>query len=327
MGFFDSLMGGFTGLGSSISNMFGGNGSSGSNSSIMNFSEPSNTSASYSPNSIASSQYNNMSQPLSMFNPSNSISGGSGSSGNNYNQNYAGSVFGNPQNYGSSVSNMFSSQNNNGGSSGGKTDSSSNPGIMSMLGKNMLPGLATMFGANMIGNAKAPKMPDSFNNYMSMMQQGGTPGMQSANTYYNNVLNGTNQDAYDAATHSLDLNYQEQLRQLNAQYKSLRPGTDPASDSTYQRDLALLNDQYSRARAQTTAQVQQGAAQGAAGLGSQQMSGLQSGIEAQLNQVAQQWGMSQDQRQALRNALMGIGGQMITGPSQVNLMKSLFGGK
>lgn len=183
----------------------------------------------------------------------------------------------------------------------------------------------------MIGNAKAPQMPTSFNNYMGMMQQGGTPGMQAANTYYTNVLNGTNQDAYDAATHSLDLNYQEQLRQLNAQYKSLRPGTDPSSDSTYQRDLSLLNDQYSRARAQTMAQVQQGAAQGAAGLGSQQMQGLQSGIEAQLNQIATQWGMSQEQRQALREALMGMGGQMVTGPIQgqnmMNLMKMFGGGK
>lgn len=172
---------------------------------------------------------------------------------------------------------------------------------------NAARGLGMMGASQLIPNAKPPAMPDSYNKFMDMMQQGGTPGMQSANQYYQNVLNGNNQNTYDAATYSLDLNYREELRKMNAMYKSLRPGTDPTSDSTYQRDLAQLNDQYSRARAQTMAQVQQGAASGAAGVGVQQMGGLQSGIQAQLDQIAAQWGMNASQRENLRNQMLGLG--------------------
>ena len=154
--------------------------------------------------------------------------------------------------------------------------------------------------------------------------------MQSANNWYQGVLSGTNQGPANAAVQSIDLNYQEQLRNLQAQYRSLRPGTDFTSDSTYQRDVANLNTMYQQQRSNALAGVQGMAAQGAAGVGGQQMAGMQSGIEAQLDQIATQWGMSQSQRSALRDALTGMGGQMAMGPMQnqnLMAMMKMFGGK
>lgn len=181
-------------------------------------------------------------------------------------------------------------------------------------------GLAGLFGANMIPNPGMPKMPDSFNQFQKQAQAGGPPIMQQGNQYLSTLLSGQNTAANDAATHSLDLNYQEQLRQLNGMYKSLRPGTDPTSDTTYQRDLSNLNDQYTRQRAQTLAQQQIGAAGQAGQMGQEQASQQQSAIEAQLNQIAEQWNMSYEQRSQLRNMLMQQAGLQMSGP----LLSQLF---
>jgi hypothetical protein len=195
-------------------------------------------------------------------------------------------------------------------------------------GKLALGGLG-MLGSQLIPSPKQPSMPDSYNQFMQMMQGGGTPGMQQAQGYYSGVLSGQNKDMYEAAGHSLDLNYQEQLRQLNSMYKSLRPGTDPTTDSTYQRDLNNLNDAYARQKAQTMAQVQQGAAAGAAGLGQSQMSGMMAGMQPQLDQLATQWGMDAQKRQALMGSVLGLGqglvGSAFSDP-QTEVMKKMFPG-
>ena len=186
---------------------------------------------------------------------------------------------------------------------------------------NMLGGLGTIGLSQMIGNPKPPAMPEGYNQYMQMMQGGGTPGMQSANKYYQGVLSGNNQGAYDAATSSLDETYANEEKKLRDMYKSLRPGTDPSTDSTFQRDLTELQGNYAKQRALASAGVQQGAAQGASQVGGQQMQGMQTGLAAQLDQLASQWGMSYAQKDALRKMLMGVGGYQITGP------QSIFGQK
>lgn len=212
------------------------------------------------------------------------------------------------------------------GSSSGGWASKLGGGINNMFGGNTgLAGLGMMGIGSMIPNAKAPAMPQEFTNYMSQLNQGGTPGMQTANQYYQGVLSGNNQGAYDAATSSLDQSYEEEVRKLNSMYKSLRPGTDPASDSTYQRDLNLLNSNYAKNRALAMAGVQQGAASGMAGLGTQLSNMQGAGVQQYVDRIATQWGMNQSQRNALRESIMGIGGKMVTGPmdmaNQANWLK------
>ena len=184
-------------------------------------------------------------------------------------------------------------------------------GFGSMFGgKQGLMGLGLTGLGAMIPNAKAPGMPSEFSSYFNQLKSGGTPGMQSANQYYQNILSGNNQGAYDAATQSIDENMEEERRKLVSMYKTLRPGTDPTTDSTFQRDQALLEDRYARNRALAMAGVQQGAASGAAGLG-QNLAGLQGGaVQQYVDQMATQWGMNQSQRQALRQSVMGLGGTM-----------------
>ena len=191
---------------------------------------------------------------------------------------------------------------------------------------SVMGGLGTMFGSQLIKNPKAPKLPASFDEFQAQANAGGTPGMQAANKYYQGVLSGENGDAYEAATHSLDQNYQEQLRGLNSMYKSLRPGTDPTTDTTYQRDLNNLNDLYARQKAQVRAQVQQGAAAGSAQVGAEQASQQMAGVETQVNQIAQQWGMDYAQKQALRDMLMQMGGNVSTLGVMSKLFPSAFTG-
>jgi hypothetical protein len=168
-------------------------------------------------------------------------------------------------------------------------------------------GGGTLFGSQLLKGPNAPELPSQYTDYMNMMMGGGNPYMKDAAGYYQGVLSGQNKDMYEAAGHALEQEYEEQLRGLNSQYKSLRPGTDITTDSAYRRDMQQLQDQYARRKAQVMAQVQQGAASGLAGLGGQQMQGMAQALGPQLDLLAQQWGMNVNQRSALRDSLMGIG--------------------
>lgn len=218
-----------------------------------------------------------------------------------------------PQGYGGSI----------GGFGGNKSLMSSlGGGINKMFtgggaGGNLMQGLTTILGSQMIGNPKTPALPQAYQDYMNQMQSGGTPGMQSANQYYQSVLSGQNQGAYDAAISDIEKSQEDELNKVNSMYKSLRPGSDPTTDSKWAQDIADVQDRYAKTKSLVKAQVQQGAAQGIGQLGVQQMGGLQSGIQAQIDQIAQQWGMNYAQRDALRKMLMGVGGYQITGPQSI----------
>lgn len=209
---------------------------------------------------------------------------------------------------------------NNGSSGGG--------GLSSIFSQHpILTGLGEMFGAQAVKNPQLPELPDSFKQYQAQANAGGPPIQQQANAYNSMLLSGQNTDANDAATHSLDLNYQEQLRQLNGMYKSLRPGTDPTSDTTYQRDLNNLNDMYARQRAQTLAQQQQGAAQYGLQSGVAQSTQQLAGIETQVSQLAAQYGLDAQQAAALRNMLMQMGGTTASLGAIQQLFPNALGGK
>jgi len=181
-------------------------------------------------------------------------------------------------------------------------------------------GLGSLFASQLIKNPQMPKLPDSFNQFQQQANAGGPPIQQQSNQYLQTLLSGQNTDANDAATHSLDLNYEEQLRQLNGMYKSLRPGTDPMSDTTYQRDLQNLNDAHARQRAQVLAQQQLGAAQQGIGAGQAQASQQAQAMQTQVDMIANQYQMDYTQKEQLRNMLMGLGG----GVANAGVLSKLF---
>ena len=184
-------------------------------------------------------------------------------------------------------------------------------------------GLGLMGIGSMLPNPKPPAMPGAFDEYMRMAGQGGPPLTQSSNQYMQSILSGTNTAATDAATRSLDWSDERRKRELISMYKSLRPGTDPSTDSTYQRDLAQLEQQSAQNRADVLSRQQQGAAQYGMQQGNQQMGWQAQGVDAMVNQIATQWQMNYNQRQALREQLMGLGSNMMD-PSTA-LLKKLMG--
>ena len=197
-------------------------------------------------------------------------------------------------------------------------------GLSSMFGgASGMGGLGLMGIGSMLPNPGIPKMPGAFDEYMRMAGQGGPPLTQSSNQYMQSILSGTNTAATDAATRSLDWSDEQRKRELISMYKSLRPGTDPSTDSTYQRDLAQLEQQSAQNRADVLSRQQQGAAQYGMQQGNQQMGWQAQGVDAMVNQIATQWQMNYNQRQALREQLMGLGNNMMD-PSTA-LLKKLMG--
>lgn len=187
-------------------------------------------------------------------------------------------------------------------------------------------GLATLLGSQLIPNPKAPPLPDEFNQYMKMMQGGGTPGMQAAQNYNMNILSGQDQNAYNAAVEGVDQAFAQEMEQLQAAYRSARPGSDITTDAAFKRDSAELQQRYAQRKALVMAQVQQGAAQQLGSLGGQQMGGMQSGLEAMIGNQNTQLGMDYDKRSGFRNTLGNLGLGMFQGPMQMEMMKKLFGG-
>lgn len=281
-----------SGLGSAIGNMFGGSGNSsggGGNNAMNSF-----TSSGQSvPSQLSPSQLSYQ----------NSMSTGS--------------------NAGGGLSSLFKGilggSSNNGQSSGGSGASGL---INNLFNKNnsTTSGIGSLFASQLIQNPKTPALPQSFYDFQNQANSGGPPLQQQGNQYLSTLLSGQNTDANDAATHSLDLNYEEQLRQLNGMYKSLRPGTDPLSDTTYARDLQNLNDAHARQRAQVLAQQQLGASGQALGYGQAQSGQQQAAIETQVQQIAAQWGLDAEKTATLRNMLMQLGGNT----AQAGIFSNLF---
>lgn len=205
---------------------------------------------------------------------------------------------------------------------GGSGGSSGSGGSNSLFNSNILGGIGGMFGSQLVGNPKTPALPQSLVNFQNQATSGGSPLQQQANQYNSTLLSGQNTAANDAATHSLDLNYQEQVRQLNGMYKSLRPGTDPTSDTTYQRDLNNLNDQYTRQKAGVLAQQQQGAAQYGLQSGAENANEQLAAIQPELQKQYEDWAAQYQQDATLRNSLMSLFGNQATGSIFKNMFSS-----
>ena len=189
--------------------------------------------------------------------------------------------------------------------------------VLSKLFKsNMGKGLAGIAASQLISDPKVPNLPDGYDQMYQQAMAGGTPASQSAQRYLQQVMSGENQGAYDAATQSVDQEYEQQLRSLDSMYKSLRPGTDLASDASYRRDRQQLDDQYMQRKAMVSAQVQQGAVGSAMQSGQNQMQNMALALQPQFDQQNQQWMADYTKRATLRNQLAGIAGGYAQNPQQ-----------
>lgn len=147
----------------------------------------------------------------------------------------------------SGIGNMFgggggNQPNNSGGMFQGAAGSSKMPGgsggLMSMFGgggqSQMNPGMMGLgLGAMGLGQMmnKPVKMPDFNQN----------PAVQSLNNWQNQANHPMDPNVAQAMQNTLNIQNEQQLRNLRDVYKNLRPGTDYTTDSNYQRDLGNLN--------------------------------------------------------------------------------------
>lgn len=129
------------------------------------------------------------------------------------------------------------------GGAGGNKSQSYNPmaamaspsqgGGNSMMGK-FNPGM-TGAGLGIMGLGqlmnKPTKMPD-FNSQ---------PQVQALNNWQNQASHPMDPNVATAMQNTLNIQNEQQLRNLRDVYKNLRPGTDYTTDSNYQRDLTNLN--------------------------------------------------------------------------------------
>lgn len=189
----------------------------------------------------------------------------------------------------------------------------------------LFSGLATMLGSQFIRSPKVPELPES----VRFFQQQATQGTPIGNLASERLTEGLNQpfeqvsaEEEGAALRQIERQQEDELRQLTSVYKSLRPGTDILSDSSYARDTANLNQRYADLKTQTIAQLRRQVRSDFNATRAQQILSAQ-GIDAQrLIQLAQagqidmdrlidQFNIEDRDKLALREYLLSFGGEIV----------------
>lgn len=221
----------------------------------------------------------------------------------------------------------------------GSMAQSAGNGIMSAFTPKNILG-AGLIGAGLLkGMPKVPPLPDSVNQLKGQVQAGGSPLGQLAQSKLTDQLNQTynplTQPEIDAALRQLELDQSKATDQVKDLYRNLRPGTDPSSDSAYQRDLAQVNDQYSRAKADTLAtrtrdtqaifnQQQAQAIQQSLGASNEQMNQLSQLAQLDINQIMTKLQMDYQQALLFKQTFIGLGSSLLSPPS---VLDQLFAGR
>lgn len=187
-------------------------------------------------------------------------------------------------------------------------------------------GAGFLTGSLLKGLPKVPPLPDSVNQLRSQVQAGGSPLGQLAQSKLTQQLgqeyDPLQQPEIDAALRELERNQGIEEDKVRDLYRNLRPGTDPSSDSTFQKDLATVSDQFSRAKADTLAtrtrdtkaifdqqraqQIQQ-----ALGASDTQMSQLAQLAQLDVEQIMTQLDLDVAQAMYFKQAFGNLGGQLL----------------
>lgn len=243
---------------------------------------------------------------------------------------------------------------NSGGSGGGgnplmmpkQSSNKSGFGLGSLMSDPFKLGVGLMGASQFLRSPKVPENPQSVIDFQNAAR-GGNPLQNQASQALMQQLGQTqqnaSQDEIDALNRQYDLAQADELKSVDSMYKSLRPGTDPLSDSAYQKDLGRVRDRYATLRADSTAQLQrqisndfasqrgQQIAQ-ASGLGEQQLQQLAQLSQYDLDRQLTQLGIQDRDRQVLRDYLLQFGGNLASNqldPSkalEMQLYQKLLGG-
>jgi len=223
---------------------------------------------------------------------------------------------------------------------------SSQGGLLSSIfgGKNntLLAGLGTMLGSQFLKSPKVPQgnqLPQSVIDFQNQARSGsqiGNLGQQRLTEQLNQQLPQVQQAEIDAALRQLQQSQEDEMRQLTGTYKSLRPGTDVTTDSSYARDVSLLNDRYARSKADIAAQLNrqvyndfqtQRAQQIAAsqGMDINRLNQLAQAGQIDIDQLMNQTALDYNDKKYLRDYLLGFGGNLAYGQMGMNPFSSSEG--
>lgn len=172
--------------------------------------------------------------------------------------------------------------------------SQGNGGFMNSIFKN--PG-AGMAGLGVMGLGQLLNKPQKAPDFMQ------NPAMQQMSQWSTQANHPLDPNVQQSIQHSLDIQNEQQLRNLRDVYKNLRPGTDYTTDSAYQRDAANLNRQISMNNADAMANAQLASNQ-------QQLGNLSNLGNLQVGQQMYQSALDAQKRQQ-QNEMFGNIGSML----------------
>lgn len=213
-------------------------------------------------------------------------------------------------------------------------------GLGSLTKNPLLLGLGTMAGSQFIQSPDVPELPQSVIDFQNQARTG-NPLQNKAQEALMQQLSMTQQNLgqpeIDAINREYDIAQEQELKSVDSLYKSLRPGSDPLTDTAYQKDLGRVRDRYATLRADSVAGAQRQisndfASQRAntiaqsAGLSQQQMEQLSQLSQYDLDRQLQQLQIDYTDKQFLRDYLLQFGGNIVASQfPQQNPLAQLFG--
>ena len=208
-------------------------------------------------------------------------------------------------------------------------------GFGSLMKNPLMLGAGIMGASQFIKSPEVPELPQSVIDFQNAARQGNplqnrasAALMEQLNTPFEQ-LSGEEEAAINR---QYDMAEQDELKSIDSMYKSLRPGTDPLTDSAYQKDLGRVRDRYATLRADSISQARrqvrndftnqraQQIAQ-AAGLSGQQPQQHAHLSQFDLDRQLTQLQISDRDRQTLRDYLLQFGGNLAS--NQLDPTKAL----
>lgn len=208
-------------------------------------------------------------------------------------------------------------------------------GLGSLTSNPLLTGLGTMLGSQFIRSPKVPELPQSVIDFQNAARQGNPLQNQAAQALQQQLgqnMEQVSEEEIAAAVRELDRAKEQEVGSIQDIYRSLRPGSDYASDSSYKKDIGDVENRYAIRRADTVSQLRrqvsndfnnqraQQIAQ-ASGLGQQQLQSLAQLSQFDLDRQLTQLGIQDRDKQVLRDYLLQFGGNLVN--NQLDPAKAL----
>ena len=162
-------------------------------------------------------------------------------------------------------------------------------------------GLASnLFGQ--FAGPKTPKMPDI----------GNIPSVQAMRQFNPTSFKPLDPNLESAVNRGLDIEHEQQKKNLRDIYKTARPGTDYTTDSAYQRDLANLQRNQSLSRADALAEANSNWMRTQIGANEQEFSRLQQLANYDIESIMTKLGLDYAGAQKFKDTFSEIGDEFLS---------------